>query len=59
MDACFLFEAVDDRIAEDTEVLTVSITAAGLDEVVQNTTTVYILDNDGMLRNIAKSQWQY
>ena len=47
MEACFLFEAVDDAIAEDTEVLTASVTAAGLDEVVQNTTIVYILDNDG------------
>lgn len=56
MEACFLFEAVDDGIAEDTEVVTASITAAGLDEVVQNTTTVYIIDNDG---TFSKSQRQY
>ena len=47
-EACLLLEAVDDEIAEDTETLSVSIEATNdLDVVVQNMTTVSIIDNDG------------
>ena len=42
-------EAIDDQIAEDTEVFDVIVEAVNpLDTVSsQNTSTVYILDNDG------------
>ena len=47
-EACLVLEAVDDNIAEDTEFITVSVeTLNGLDEAVQNTSTVSILDDDG------------
>lgn len=49
-EACIYLEIVDDGIAEDTEVLTISVIATGLDKVADpQNTTVYILDNDGML----------
>ena len=46
-----LIEAIDDRIAEDTEVFDVVVEAVNpLDSVSsQNTSTVYIFDNDGIL----------
>ena len=44
-----LIEAIEDQIAEDTEVFDVVVEAMNpLDSVSsQNTSTVYILDNDG------------
>ena len=44
-----LLEAIDDQIAEDTEVFDVIVEAVNpLDSVsLENTSTVYILDNDG------------
>ena len=44
-----LLEAIDDQIAEDTEVFDVVVEAVNpLDSVSsENTSTVYILDNDG------------
>ena len=44
-----LIEAIDDRIAEDTEVFDVVVEAVNPFDSVssQNTSTVYIFDNDG------------
>lgn len=45
---CFQFVAVDDRIAEYTEMFNITVTAVNsLDGVDVGTTTVSIIDNDG------------
>ena len=45
---CFQFEAIDDMIAEDTELFNITIEAVdSADGVDVGTTTVSIIDNDG------------
>ena len=49
-----LIEAIDDQIAEDTEVFDVIVEAVNPFDSVssQNTTTVYISDNDGNINAV-------
>ena len=55
---CLILEAVDDSIAEYTELFAVSIaTENPLDKVLQNMTTVSIVDNDGEKQCIASNHF--
>ena len=47
--ACLTIEAVDDQIAENTELFNVTAAPSNILDVVNGTTDIYITDNDGML----------
>lgn len=50
MEACFQLEAINDDIAENDEIITITFEAANPMDIVNGIATVTIFDNDGMSR---------
>ena len=51
MEACFQLVAINDDIAENDEIITITFEAANPMDIVSGTVTATIFDNDGMFRN--------